>query len=221
MHDDSDQKKVEEPPRRLLTDDEAGELLAKAYVREGGGVDEIAKERVWRRLNVREVRPKRPWWAVVSALAAAALAVVAVKAGVFQQELERSKGGGPAPISAPIWLETWTIGASGALEPVAASSALSGQNIVFKVHGASAGFFRLVLSEDGLSPHASAAEVAALSTSSAIVMSGREIYGYRIEAGHHAEICAVAGETIAAVEAAVNNLESTLQGLDRKACVSW
>jgi hypothetical protein len=201
----------------LLDDAEAAALLEAEYAARGAPVDEVARARVWARLSkalaARRRAKKRLGMGAVAALAAGLALTVVQRSGIWAGD-QRIKGG---ERGVPVQLNAYATTPDG-LRPLD-EQPTPGTIVVFKVHAPQAGQFVLLTSEDGkVKVWTEPAPLAAVET---LVSAKDEGLAFRVDAGRHVRVCAVAAADQAGLAALTAAPEAALKLALPEACAAW
>lgn len=209
---------------KLITDDDAAELLMREYAAKGSPVDAVAKARVWQKLEGNLAA--RRWRLIGSgcaALLAAGLAFVIIQPTTTIDDEQRIKGPDSSALAAT--LTAFQLQADGSLESLSPEnnrvSVRSGASLVFKVRAATPGYFTVLLADDDRGLRRTDAAIAPLSPMETLVTTGSAVFGYRLEAAKKLQVCVVAAATKAQVETLAARPPANLEKNFPEACISW
>lgn len=139
-------------PETLLSDEEFAALMSAEYGQQGQPVDELARQRVWQRLNVATTTPRQisrsPWYAAVALVAG--LLVVPFLA-IQGPGVEQLRPKGDTATAADVSLTAHVLGPGANLLP-ASHSVAPAQTLVFKVDLTQPAALALALSRNGETP---------------------------------------------------------------------
>jgi hypothetical protein len=208
----------QEPDKKLMSETEWAELMAQEFKAQGSPVDEVAKARVWRRLEIQTkpvtgsgARPRNLSWA---ALAAGVVATIGVTHLLRQGSDWREKGGAPA---IPTTLTPYVLERDGSTSP-AESKVRLGTTVVFRARAAQNGIYALVVSEGGEPPRLAVNEGEKIGADDQLVTKSGAVYGVKIEGSLRA--CLLAGRDRDGLSQQLQNLNATFGKLAAESCVS-
>ena len=181
--------------KKLLSDEEWSELMQSHYEKQGRSVDDVAKARVWKRLERHSgaARPRRlvPW----AALAAGLLAVVGVTQLMIQPPAWREKG---RVNSIPVTLTPYLLAADGSTTPLNQAPAV-GDTIIFRAYASEPGVYAVIIRENNQAPRIAIRDNQSLSRDEVLITKSGSIYGIDIESEFETIVCVIAMPDAAAL----------------------